>query len=124
MSGDSSSLEAAITRAADLLERTGREVERRASKDDVLRLEKVVNRLVDTIEDNTTGLVIRLDRIEQRPPVTLEGVENRVTALEQNAGRLAWGDLGKIMGALALLLGAFWWVMELYLIAKVQEMIG
>jgi len=98
--------------ATRLMESATRSIADRAPREDFLRLERAVQALTESVNHPKDGLVIRIDRIENHDIVErVKQLEGQTAAL----GTLNAADLGKIIAIVAVLLGAFWFVLDLYL---------
>lgn len=104
--------------ATQLMEQATKNIAGRATREDFARLERAVGALTDSVNHPKDGLVIRIDRLENH------SLADRVTRLEgQTAelGTLNPADLAKIVGIVAVLLGAFWFVIDLYISAELAN---
>jgi hypothetical protein len=107
-----------LDRATQVMEDATKGVATRASKADMERLERALDALNDTLSHPAQGIVIRVDRLENHRLV------DRVEKIEEilpRMGTLQFSDLAKIVGVVAVLLGAFWFVLDLYIIAMISE---
>ena len=97
-----------LDRSMQLMEAAALDVKERATRQDFERLEKLVAKIADTIENNTNGLVLRVDRLEQRPAFDESGFDAKIKEIVQNTMKVSVADLWKIAAALGAGLAGAW----------------